>query len=149
MSALTLDAAIAQLSVSGLTIKSLSQIPDVDYSRDCPVMHPDPSGWLGQQSATPGNFDNVIAGRIQNTIALNYRLLVAQAGEGRGLLDWMYPMATLTLAIRKEIFSLDLVAMSIRQVNISQFGEIQDPSGKTFYGSLITVTALELETRGV
>lgn len=156
MSAITLDTAIGALSVTAtlpdgstkaLTIKTITTLPSVDYSRDCPILHPDQTNWLGQQSATPGNFDNVIAGRIQNTITLNYRLLYEQAGAGRGLADFYANMAALSLSLRQKIFGIDLPAMSIRQVSISQFGPITDPVGKSFYGSLVTVTALEYEGR--
>lgn len=156
MSAITLDTAISALVVpvtlpdgttKNLTIKTIALLPSVDYSRDCPILHPDQDDWLGEQGATPGNFDNVIAGRIANTMTLKYRFLMEQAGAGRGISDYFSSMAIASRVLRRQIFTIDLPAMSIRGVSVSQFAKVTDPVGKSFYGSLVTVTALEYESR--
>lgn len=150
MSEITLDAAIGALSVSittpivkTLRIFSLAAIPQEVFERDCPVLFPAPSGWLGQSTSIPGNFDNVIAGRIAYNHTLTYILAYAEAGSGRGLSDFYSGMAALRLALIQKIARIDLTAMSIKSVACSQFGQLQDPAGKAFYGCTVTVTALE------
>jgi hypothetical protein len=143
MSAVTLDTAIAALTVTGLTIKGLAAIPQEVFARDCPILFPSPSNWLGQSSSTPGNFDNVIAGRITVNHTLTYILAYAQEATGRGFADHYAGMAALEESLRAKIMRIDITAMSIKGFGISVFGPIQDPAGKGFYGVICTVTALE------
>lgn len=144
MSAVTLDTAIAALSVTGLTIKGLSAIPQEVNARDCPILFPDPAKWLGQGASTPGNFDNVIAGRVQYEHNCSYILAYAQDASGRGLADHFSGMAALVFALTQKLIRIDIVAMSIRRVSVTSFGQMTDPAGKQFYGCGVTVTALEL-----
>jgi hypothetical protein len=143
MSAVTLDTAISALTVSGLTIKGLSAIPQEVNARDCPLLFPDPSKWLGQGASTPGNFDNVSAGRVQYEHNCSYILAYAQDGSGRGLSDYFSGMAALVFLLTQALIRIDIVAMSIRRVSVTGFGQMTDPTGKGFYGCGITVTALE------
>jgi len=142
MSAQTLDSAIAALTITGLTIKSLSNIPQEVFDRDCPLLFPSPSNWLGQGAATPGNFDNVIAGRVQYEHNLTYVLAYAQLSTGRGISDFYNGMATLVYTLVSKLIRIDLVAMSIKKVSVTSFGQLTDPAGK-FYGCGLTVTAQE------
>jgi hypothetical protein len=150
MSEITLDAAIAALSVSittplakTLRILSIDEIPQEVFERDCPLLFPQPSGWLGQTTSIPGNFDNVSAGRITYQHTLAYILAYAEAGSGRGLSDFYAGMAALRLALIRKIARIDINAMSIKSVSCSQFGQLTDPAGKAFYGCGVTVSALE------
>jgi hypothetical protein len=143
MSAQSLDTAIAGLNITGLTIKGLTGIPQEVNDRDCPLLFPSPSNWLGQGSSTPGNFDNVIAGRVQYEHNLTYVLAYAQGGTGRGLSDHYNGMATLTQSLVTKLIRIDIDAMSIRRVTVSSFGQLTDPAGKMFYGCNLVITALE------
>jgi hypothetical protein len=131
------------VSVPALTIKSLFEIPQEVFARDCPILFPSPQNWLGQSSSTPQQFDNVVAGRLTFEHTLTYILAYAQEGEGRGLSDHYAGMAALIQLLVPKLSRLDLTAMSIRRVAVTAFGQITDPAGKGFYGCGITVTALE------
>jgi hypothetical protein len=150
MSEITLDTAIAALTVAitspvtkSLTIKSISTIPQEVFSRDCPILFPSPSNWLGQGASTPGNFDNVIAGRVRYEHNLTYVLAYDEIGTGRGISDFYAGMAALLYALVQKLIRIDIVAMSITRVSCTQFGQMTDPTGKQFYGCGITVTAQE------
>jgi hypothetical protein len=150
MSEITLDTAIGALSVSitspvnkTLTIKTLSSLPQEVFDRDCPLLFPSPSNWLGQGITTPGNFDNIIAGRLQYEHNLAYILAYAEMGTGRGLSDFYAGMAALRYELTRQMARIDVVAMSITRVATTTFGQMTDPTGKVFYGCGITVTAKE------
>lgn len=144
MTALTIDTGIAALSVTGLTIKAVTAIPESVLARDCPLFMANPDNWLGE-TATTDVFENSQAVAVQTRYTLNYLFLYASAGSGRGLKDHFSGFATTYAALRQKLIKMDLPLISITNVTASNFGMITDATTKSsFYGALVTVTAREI-----
>jgi len=76
----TITNSIAALSVSGLTIKDIDEIPQGLSDRDCPILTPDPDNFITGFKAKADSLDKT---RWTVTYTLNYILLYAAVGSGR------------------------------------------------------------------
>lgn len=76
----TITNSIAALTITGLTIKDIDEIPQGVMDRDCPMLIPDPDNFITAFNAQPDTLD-----KTKWTVAytLNYLLLYAGLGSGR------------------------------------------------------------------
>src|SRR3972149_7264806 len=77
----------SSLSVSGLTIKDLNEIPEAVTGRDCPVIYPKPDGFVTNFEMVRDSFGGGPTAKMTVTYDLTYRLLGAPIGAGGGLVD--------------------------------------------------------------
>ena len=76
----TITNSIASLSISGLTIKDIDEIPQVLVGRDCPLLTPNPDNFVTAFNAVPDTLDK---SKWTVSYTLNYLLLYAAIGSGR------------------------------------------------------------------
>ena len=76
----TITNSIAALSINGLTIKDVDEIPQGLVDRDCPILIPDPDNFVSGFSVTP---DTLNKSKWTAEYTLNYLLLYAIVGSGR------------------------------------------------------------------
>lgn len=76
----TVTNSIAALTVTGLTIKDVDEIPQGLVDRDCPVLIPNPDNFITGFKAEPDTLDKT---KWTVTYTLNYLLIYAQVGAGR------------------------------------------------------------------
>lgn len=141
-------AAIAALSVSGVTIKDLSGIPQQVQPRECPILYPSPSGWNQGGSAElsqkgPATFGTPTTRYWEFDRTYNYTYLHAPVGSGRGLYEHYTAMTTNEDAIMSILTTLDIATVDVNGVKISAFGTVQDPAGSSFYGYTVSITMRE------
>lgn len=139
----TVADSIAGITISGVDIRDLDEIPGSVLPRDCPMILPAPNFI---SSFTPERID--ISTQEQNyRYTLVYRFLAAPVGSGRGIHE-MYD----TMVTKLALFFDGLVtnhsvtgAVDIQAVNITSFGVVEDPSGASFHGCDIQIEVLEFK----
>jgi len=79
----TISDAITDLSVTGLTIKDIDEIPQAVINRDCPLLVPNPDNYVSRFLVAPDSFGVGSSRKWTASYTLNYLLLYAAAGSGR------------------------------------------------------------------
>jgi hypothetical protein len=142
---------IAALSISGVTVRDITAIPEKVEPRNLPMLFPSPADWMlgGTGEGTPNSalgpssFGTPTTRYWLFNRVYQYIYLHAPVGSGRGLYSHYSNMATNADAILTAITTLDLTGVDVRQIDIGSYGTLQDPAGGQFYGFTVTVTLRE------
>ncbi len=136
----TVASSIAALTISGVTLMDLDEVPDALDPRGCPILAPsvaDPqflTEWELPVCLT-------LMGNMQVAYTLNYKLYQAPVGSDRSLLK-LYP-AMVATADRVAAALLALTALGgckhISLAAMPQFGPVSDASGNMFHGAVIAL----------
>lgn len=142
----SITAAIANLSVAGVTIRDIDAIPDQVQPRDVPMMYPHPDGFM--QGGTGGGEGLSTFGTPTSRMwlfnrTLRYVYLHASAGSERGIAIHYAGMADNIDAVLEAIVTLDVAQVDVRNISVTSFGMMQDASGSNFYGCMIDITFRE------
>jgi hypothetical protein len=145
LSSATIATGISALSISGVTVKNVTAIPDQVTGRDCPILFPSPDGWLTGGNGVPGplTFGLPASRYWEFDRDYDYVFLFAPVGTGRGLIDNISPMAAKLDLIMTAITLLDLPGVDVMQINCTAFGVLVDPSGNSFHGCHVVITLKE------
>jgi len=81
----TVTNSIAALSVTGLTIKDIDEIPARVYGRNCPILYPEPLDFMTNFTAEKMTFRRGLTVKWMMNYDLTYTMLYAPIGSGRGL----------------------------------------------------------------
>lgn len=76
----TITDSISKLTVTGLTIKDIDEIPQGLLDRDCPILTPNPDNYVTSFKAVADSLDK---NKWTVSYTLNYLLLYAVVGSGR------------------------------------------------------------------
>lgn len=141
----TIATSIAALSVSGVTLKDLDEIPEEVSARDCPIVYPRPDGFMSGLAVARRSTGVGSAAEKDITYQLNYAYLHSAVGEGRGLFDVYQDMVQKFLAVLDALLADDALngAIDIEPQGITQFGLMVDPSGNYFHGANVVLNVLE------
>jgi hypothetical protein len=144
LAAVTLANSIAAISVSGVTMKDLDQIPQEATARDCPMVYPKPDGFLSGLAIERDSFGGAAA-KMTARYTLTYVYLHSPVGTGRGLFDVYQDVVTKALSVLDAILATATLdgAVDVMPQDILEFGPVSDPSGKTFHGCLIALNCVE------
>jgi hypothetical protein len=152
LSAGTIATGIAALSVSGVTIKDVTAIPDTVNGRDCPILFPSPDGWLlggnGEPSDGPTTFGTAITRMWTFNRTYRYVFLYEQAGATRGLKDVISGLAGKVDLITEAVAEMDLTDVDAQSITVSNFGVIEAPDAKAFFGCILDFTFRERLNNG-
>ena len=139
----TVSASIAALSISGVTIKDIDEVPD-SANMLCPLVVPVADFMT---NATPQNqsFGSNGTPKIDFTYTLNYAFLYAEMGSGinayapyQGLLQ-KFELILETILANDAINGL----VDMKLESMSNIGAIEDPAGNQFWGLNFSLTCLE------
>lgn len=138
---------IAGLSVTGVTIKDLDEIPEAVDPADCPILFPEPDSFLSDfgmevLSLAPGS-----VAAINVTYNLRYTFLHSVVGEGAGLFDVYADFIAKMVLILNEVLTNDVITglQDFRVASIANFGPVSDPAAsRTFHGTQFLFSVLEL-----
>ena len=138
---------ISNLSISGVTVKDITAIPDSVVDRMCPILFPSPDGWMGGGNGEPTEGSTTFGTATTRLWTFNrnyhYVYLHAPVGSGRGLLDMISAMSTKADAILTAITTLDLTDVDVKTIAIGEFGVLTDPAGHSFFGFTLDITFRE------
>jgi hypothetical protein len=128
ISVTTIATSIAALSVSGVTIKDLTQIPEAVYPRDCPILFPQPEPFMSdlrinRQSLGSGTYKKDVL------YTLRYVYLHQPVDSGRGLYDIYQTMTGNVCAILDAILLNDALsgAIDITPQGVISMGLFEGP----------------------
>src|SRR3990172_10312405 len=131
----TICDSISSLSVSGLTIKDLNEIPEAITGRDCPVIYPKPDGFVTNFEMVRNSFGGGSTAMMTVTYDLTYRLLGAPLASGRGLFDSYSMMVEKVYAFIDAILMIDTMdgLIDIVPADATAFGPATHPAAPIFH----------------
>ena len=147
LNARTIASAIAGMTVTGVTIKDVTGIPEQVQPRDCPILFPDPIAWMaggnGEPSDGPATFGTPTNRMWVFDRVYRYVYLHASAGAGRGLPDQYPTLSDANDAIATALTALDITGVDIKTIAPDHVGILADPAGNNFYGFQLALTFRE------
>ncbi|MFA6204343.1 MAG: hypothetical protein WC710_14290 [Gallionella sp.] len=146
----TVTNSIAALSVTGLTIKDVDEIPARVYGRECPILYPEPLEFVTAFEAEKMTFSRGVTVKWRMRYNLTYTLMYAAIGSGRGLEKFAetIAMACLFFDVLMESHPITGAALVV-PVSIGVPGIMYDvtgpgaPNAETFYGTRLTIQVQE------
>ena len=105
----TVTNSIAALTVTGLTIKDIDEIPP-DCARLCPVMFPEPLNFITNFTSTRDTFGPAAIANKTAEYDMNYTFLYVPLSTGRTGLDTYDEMMAMVSLIQDEILENDDLA---------------------------------------
>lgn len=139
----TITDSISNLSVTGLTIYDIDQIPEA-AERDVPCLYPEGVSFIENMTAELAAFGLGTSSKWNVEYDINYTLLYAPAGSGRGVENFA-KMMTLAFQIVDAVLDIATLtgAVTLKFGGISVGPIVSDPAGNQFWGARITFRALE------
>ena len=139
----TIASSIAELTVSGVTIKDITAIPD-SAQMLCPIIIPQPNDYMNNVSMSFETFGSNGAAKMNLEYDLNYAFLFCEVGGVNSFAPFSGLMTKLA-AVLVTILSNDtingLVDMQLKSVG--NVGVINDPAGVEYWGVLFSLHVLE------
>lgn len=139
----TVADSIAGLTISGVTIKDIDQIPDTARLL-CPLLIPKPDNFVTDISVSFETFGSNGGAKINTNYTLNYVFLFCEIG-GTGAFAAFAGLMTKLSAILVAINSNDTItgAVDVKINSIGNIGVITDPAGIEYWGLEFSLRVLE------
>lgn len=140
----TVSTAISELSVSGVTIKDITAIPE-SARMLCPILLPQPNDYMSGVQFSFESFGSNGTALMNLEYDLNYVYLHCEAGSGMNAFAPFSALMTKLAAILVEIMSNDKIdgLVDLKLNSVSNIGIISDPAGNEFWGVLLSFHVLE------
>ena len=140
----TVADSISGLTVSGVTIKDIDQIPDTARML-CPLLIPQPDNFVTDLSIEFMTYGSNTGAKINTNYTLNYVFLFCEVGSGLGAFAAFSGLVTKLSALLVAINSNDAIsgAVDVKINNIGNIGVIVDPAGVEFWGLQFSLRVLE------
>ena len=140
----TVADSIAGLSISGVNIKDIDQIPD-NASMLCPLFIPNPSGFVTDISPSFETFGSNGNAKMNLAYTLNYIFLHSEIGSGVSAFSAYSDLLSKLTSIIAAIMSNDTItgAVDIRLQGISSVGVVTDPAEHEYWGVQFSFRVLE------
>ena len=141
----TICDSIAGISVSGVTIKDINEIPESVTVRDCPIMYPEPDGFISGLTYTRDSTGSGSVALATVNYNMTYAFLYTSVGSGRGLFDVYDDMLTKVGLIIDAIIISDGITgvVDLTIGDAIQFGAVPDPAGNMFIGTRLVFQIVE------
>jgi hypothetical protein len=143
LSCVTVANSIAALSISGVTVKDIDEVP-VSGNLILPVVFPQPNNWISDIQPVTKSLGSLGTEKMDFSYTLHYVFLHSLQGSGISQTDHLSPLITKLELVLEAILNNDvvtgLVDMQLSSLNV---GTVEDPSGKPYWGALFTLRCLE------
>lgn len=135
---------IAAVSVSGVTVRDVDEIPQ-SAQMITPILFPQPEAWLSDVVQGPKAISVADGGQSDFTYVLHYVFLLCEAGSGIEQTDPYNDLVSKLKTIITTILDNDTLAASVEISlnNMDGIGIVQDPSGRDFWGALLSFKVQE------
>ena len=146
LSTSTITAAIAALSISGVTIKDANAIPDQVLDRDCPILFPMPGEFFEGGKGSPDDestFGTSTTRYWHIYKTFKYLYLDSIVGSGRGINQVYADAAGRLDLIWTAILTLNVSGVDVKNAIPEKLGTVQDASGNSFIGTIWHIEVLE------
>lgn len=137
--------ALAALTIAGVQIKDIDKIPVQGVELICPVLFPDPAGWVDNIGVEQESFGIGGTGKYDLTYTLHYIYLHSPAGGNISDLDNYNAMITKLGLICTELANNDTLGSvnDVKLDNVSALGYLESPDGNIFNGCRIALKVLQ------
>lgn len=144
LAVLTVTDSISKLTVTGVTLKDIDEIPTVVDGRMCPIIYPEPVDFVTNFDAQKATLGEGAGSQWDVNYDLKYTLCFSAIGSGRGMELFSGTIST-AFAFMDAIMVCNpqAGAVLIRPGGIGTPGPVSDPSGNQFFGVSLTVHVLE------
>ncbi len=138
-----ISAAIEALSISGVSIRDIDNLPETLQDRDCPLLFPTPGAWM--EGSDAADEDETTFGTPSTRYwtvhtSLRYTYVRAQIGTGRGNSDHYNGAVTDIENIIEAVTALDVSGVDVERITHTPIGTVNDPASKKFIGCNFTFT---------
>lgn len=132
----TVTAWIAGLTFTGIGVRDITAIPEVVHPQQCPLLAPDPAGFVSGVSHARLSLRVNTARSYSLTYTLHYVLFFGTAGEGVSLYSRYAGMAAAWGVVVTTILASETPngAYDIRPTGTPTFGPVRDDTGTVFHG---------------
>jgi len=140
----TISNSIAALSVSGLVLKDIDEIP-AEVGDRTPILIPMPD-YMTDFEMVRDSFGSGDTAKMTVQYTLNYRLCYIRAGAGRAnVLEYFDNMVSMCAAIMDAVLAIGVFtgAEDIVPVGIVNMGIVNDPADQPYYGCDLSFRVLE------
>ncbi len=136
--------AISNLSITGVTVCDLNEIPDgADERRSYLIPSPGEPPFVSEFEIERVTFGHSLAGQ-NATYRLNYKLLYKPVGTGRGLKDVIPGLTTMAVNVVEAIQSAVTLNGAVTwKARLDNMVIITDPSGTPWDGWNISIEVLD------
>lgn len=131
----TVCTSIAALTVAGVTIKDLGDVPP-SGERITPILFPDPARPLSNYAAERMSFGGGSSHLADADYDLNYIFLFAKIGAGRTGLDYLEACVEKVQLIIDAVMEIDTItgAVDVWPSSVGDVIVITDPAGNNYIG---------------
>ena len=140
----TIANSIAGLSVSGVTIKDIDEIPTAVDPRQ-PTILPLPD-YMTDFDVERDSFGGGSTAKMTVSYTLNYRLCYKPVGSGRGnTIEYYDNLIAACTAFLDAVLAIETLSglIDILPVGITNLGIVNDPADNSFYGCDIALRVME------
>lgn len=131
----TIVSSIAALDISGVKIRDTDHIPPQVTDRDCPILFPEPAGFVTDFTVTRDTMGAPSVAKKTATYVLHYTFLFMPVGAGRELERYGDMVDTAFAILDAVILEEDLTgALEFDPQDALEFGPVPDPAGNLFLG---------------
>ena len=129
----TIVSNIAALDISGVKIKDMDEISAAFSDRDCPVLFPEPAGFVTDFNVVQDSFGPYA--KKTATYILHYTFLFMPVGAGRELERYGAMVETAFSVLDAIIANENLSgAVEMDATDALEFGPVPDPAGSLYLG---------------
>lgn len=143
---LTLTSSIAALTVTGVKIYDVDEIPATGSKVELPAFFPQPADFITGFTAERITFGSNGTAKIDVNYVLHYVYLHSKATIGlKSLPENNKPMLQILLEILKVILANDAMdgAVDVQIDGVPNISQISDPDGNQWWGALVDLRVLE------
>jgi hypothetical protein len=139
-----ITAGVAGLTITGVDIRDINNIPVEVVQRNCPIMFPQPGEIAGGYEDEPGTFGGATGAYWSVSRQISYLYLHVPIGDGRSAFVHYPDLADKADVIIEKFMELDITGIDVLSVKIDGFSKpIEDPSGNQFFGFVVNMTVRE------
>jgi hypothetical protein len=134
----TLVDEIAAVTITGVRVRGMDNIPAEVGARDCPLLSPKPNDFVANLTITRDSFgtnDNADTKRTV-TYDLRYVLFYTPIGAGRNLFDQYADFVHKAIAVQQAVAELESATDGVIDITCAPvvWGVVQDAAGNAFHG---------------
>ena len=135
---------ISHISVSGVTVKDLDQIPS-HAELQGPLLIPRPNEFITDLTSTRTTFGISGASKVDLVYVLNYVYLHSPIGSGISELEAYAGLITNIVAILNAIINNDTItgAVDINLDGVDSIGTVEDPAANRYWGCFLRFRVTE------
>lgn len=140
----TVADSISELSISGVTIKSLEAMPTTGHLM-LPLLMPQPDNFITDIVPVRQSFGSGTGKALDFNYTLHYVFLFAELGSGLSQLDPYSPLIDKLELIWESILTNDAITglVDMELESVEGLGAVQGPDSQQYWGALFSMRCLE------